>query len=51
MDNEMPQGYKIREAFGTNPVSTKRDYQALLTERDDFIVPCGNDIKTVTFVE
>ena len=33
-ENELPRAYKIREAFGTNPISQKRDYRALLTERE-----------------
>ena len=34
--NEMPQGYKIREAFLTNPISTKRDYKALKANGEEW---------------
>jgi len=45
----MPQGYKIRETFGTNPISTKRDYQALVLERDGFVIPDGGVLREVSF--
>ncbi|MCL1919251.1 MAG: acyl--CoA ligase [Peptococcaceae bacterium] len=35
-ENQMPWGYKIQEAFGTNPISQKRDYQSLALERDGY---------------
>jgi long-chain acyl-CoA synthetase len=49
---ELPQGYKIRESFGTNPISTKRDYKALLKERDGYVMPDGNGgLRPVAFSE
>jgi long-chain acyl-CoA synthetase len=35
-ENEMPYGYKFHEAFATNPISAKRDYRALMLEREGF---------------
>ena len=48
-ENEIPQGYKIREAFGTNPISTKRDYQALALERDGYYMVDGDEVVEVSF--
>ena len=48
-ENEMPHGYKIREAFGTNPISAKRDYRALELERDGFLMPDGDGMRDVSF--
>jgi long-chain acyl-CoA synthetase len=47
--NEIPQGYKIRKAFGTNPISTKRDYMALMLERDGYFVVDGANLREVAF--
>ncbi|MCL2821513.1 MAG: acyl--CoA ligase [Oscillospiraceae bacterium] len=47
--NEMPQGYKIREAFGTNPISAKRDYRALLEERDGYFMVDGDEVRAIGF--
>ncbi|MCL2821525.1 MAG: acyl--CoA ligase [Oscillospiraceae bacterium] len=47
--NEIPQGYKIREVFGTNPISAKRDYRALLEERNGYFVVDGNEVREVEF--
>jgi acyl-coenzyme A synthetase/AMP-(fatty) acid ligase len=46
----VPRGYKIRRSFNVLP-SGKRDTLSLKGERDGFVVPCGNDIKKVVFVE
>jgi len=48
-ENEMPHGYKVREAFGTNPISQKRDYKALELERDGFLMPDGDRLRDVSF--
>jgi acyl-coenzyme A synthetase/AMP-(fatty) acid ligase len=48
-ESEIPQGYKIREAFGTNPISTKRDYQALMVEREGFYAIEGDEVREVMF--
>ena len=48
-DNEMLHGYKIRDAFGTNPISKKRDYTALALERDGYVIPDGGGLREVGF--
>ena len=48
-DFEMPRGYKIRDNFGTNPISQKRDYQALLLERDGYFAVDGDDLVEIDF--
>jgi long-chain acyl-CoA synthetase len=48
--NEIPRGYKIRTAFGTNPISTKRDYKALAEERTDYYINCcDGEIEEISF--
>ncbi|MCL2078382.1 MAG: acyl--CoA ligase [Oscillospiraceae bacterium] len=47
--NEMPRAYKIREAFGTNPISTKRDYRSLLSEHDGYYEITGDSVRAVRF--
>lgn len=47
---EIPAGYKVRDCFGTNPASAKRDYLSLLEERDGFYrVNAQGYLEEVTF--
>lgn len=47
-----PKGYKIRDSFGTNPISAKRDYLSLATERDGYYrLTDDNQIVEVSFPE
>ena len=46
---EIPKGFKIRTAFGTNPISTKRDYKALAEERTDYYTTTETGIKEISF--
>jgi hypothetical protein len=45
----MPQAYKIRESFGTNPISMKRDYKALLSEREGYVAVESDGMRAVSF--
>jgi long-chain acyl-CoA synthetase len=46
---EIPKAYKIRDAFGTNPISAKRDYKALELERDGYFAVEDGEVKEVSF--
>ena len=49
---EIPRGYKIRTAFATNPISTKRDYKALAEERDSYYtINNSKGLHEVTFTD
>lgn len=49
---EVPKGYKIRTAFGTNAISTKRDYKALAEERENYyIINNGNGLEEIFFTD
>ena len=48
-EDEMPRAYKIREAFGTNPISAKRDYRALLLEREGYYEVEGDRVSVIGF--
>jgi len=48
-EQEIPHGYKIQEAFGTNPISAKRDYRALMLERSGYFAVDGNSLREVNF--
>ncbi|MCL1919252.1 MAG: acyl--CoA ligase [Peptococcaceae bacterium] len=47
--NQMPQGYKIRDAFGTSPISQKRDLKTLALEYDGYFVVDGETVQSVNF--
>ncbi|MCL1852390.1 MAG: acyl--CoA ligase [Peptococcaceae bacterium] len=47
--NQMPRGYKVRETFGTNAVSQKRDWKALLLEHDGYCLVEGETVREVNF--
>ena len=47
---EIPAGYKVRQQFGTNMASGKRDYLSLLEERDGFFrVGHDGELEEVSF--
>jgi len=46
-----PLGYRIHHEFGTNPISTKRDYQALALIRDGYYNNDSNGLFEISFPE
>lgn len=48
---EIPKGYKIKKAFATNPISTKRDYNILAMERTDYYIYNDGKLEKVSFDE
>ncbi|MDR1688471.1 MAG: acyl--CoA ligase [Clostridiales bacterium] len=47
----IPRGYKVRKEFGTNPISTKRDYLSLVNDREGYYRLTDFGLATVTFPE
>jgi hypothetical protein len=48
---EVPLGIKIIDAFGANPISTKRDYASLKLIRDGYYFADEGGIYNVSFPE
>jgi hypothetical protein len=48
-ESEIPYAYKFHEAFATNPISAKRDYRALMLEREGFYGVENGVVRRIVF--